>query len=134
MEFVVDANIVISALIASEGKTRDLIFSNDLRLIAPDFLVDEVQKYKKEICRKAGFLERRFDIALNLILSKITLYDFNSFKKFIAKAKTDCPDEHDVFYLALALKQRCFLWSNDKVLKSQKLIVVVSTKDLLGMI
>lgn len=37
MQLVIDANIVISAIISSAGKTADLIFSEDIELIAPEF-------------------------------------------------------------------------------------------------
>ena len=53
---------------------------------------------------------------------------------FIEKAKKISPDEKDVVYLALALKLRCGLWSNDRDLKEkQSEIQVYSTEELIGM-
>ncbi len=43
------------------------------------------------------------------------------------------PDENDIIYFALALKLKCCIWSNDKALKRQDRIMVLSTKELLGL-
>lgn len=44
MDLVIDANIVMSALISSHGKTFDIIFSDRIRLYAPEFLLEEIDK------------------------------------------------------------------------------------------
>ena len=49
---------------------------------------------------------------------------------YIKKAKEISPDEKDADYIALALKLRCAIWSNDKELKKQKEALVYSTEDL----
>ena len=55
-------------------------------------------------------------------------------EKFIPEAERICPDKKDVDYFALALKMKCALWSNDKVLKTkQDVINVYSTEDLIRM-
>jgi len=43
MELVIDANILMSALIAIEGVTFDIIFNDRVKLFAPEFLLDEVE-------------------------------------------------------------------------------------------
>ena len=54
---------------------------------------------------------------------------------FMEKSKKISPDEKDVVYLALALKLRCGLWSNDKDLKEkQDTVQVYSTEELIGMV
>lgn len=50
------------------------------------------------------------------------------------KAKNISPDEKDMVYLALAMKLRCGLWSNDGDLKEkQDVIQVYSTEELIKM-
>ena len=49
MELVIDANVIISALISSSGKTAEMLFSDRLKLYAPEYLMDEISKHKKEI-------------------------------------------------------------------------------------
>jgi len=53
---------------------------------------------------------------------------------FIEKAEKISPDQKDVPYLALTLKLRCGLWSNDRDLKEkQNTIQVYSTEELIKM-
>ena len=49
MELVIDANILMSALIATEGKTYNLIFNESIKLVSVDKLMRELDKYKSEI-------------------------------------------------------------------------------------
>ena len=37
MELIIDANILMSALISSQGRTFDLMFDERLKLFAPEF-------------------------------------------------------------------------------------------------
>ncbi|PIN85274.1 MAG: hypothetical protein COV47_03030 [Candidatus Diapherotrites archaeon CG11_big_fil_rev_8_21_14_0_20_37_9] len=39
------------------------------------------------------------------------------------------PDPKDVPYFALALKLRCPIWTNDKLLKKQKKVKIISTSE-----
>ena len=47
MKLIIDANILMSALISTEGITFDLIFNDKIKLFASEFLNDEVNKYQK---------------------------------------------------------------------------------------
>ena len=48
MELVTDANVIISALISSKGKTCELLFSDKLKLQTPEYLLEELNKHKTE--------------------------------------------------------------------------------------
>ena len=73
MELVIDANILISALINTEGKTYDLIFNDIIKLFAPEYLLEEITKYKEEILLKSGLNYSDFEIFLSSVSSKIKL-------------------------------------------------------------
>ena len=133
MELIIDANIVISALISWNGKTRDLIFLKDFSLFAPEYLFEEVEKYKTIILKKSKLDEESFNLALSLIFSKIKLIPFSEFKSLLNKAKDICPDPNDEEYLALALSKNIPIWSNDKKLKNQNKVKVYNTTELLEM-
>ncbi len=47
------------------------------------------------------------------------------------QAKSICPDPDDIQYFALALKLGCPIWSNDKALKEQNTVEVISTGELI---
>lgn len=131
MELIIDANIIISALISWHGKSRDLIFLNSLSFFAPEYLLEETEKYKELIIRKSGLDENSFKLATSLIFSKINLIPFSEFESFITKAKDICPDPNDEEYFALALSKKIPLWSEDKALKQQSEIKIFSTKELI---
>lgn len=72
-----------------------------------------------------------FDIILSLLYSRIELVPFSAFEKYLSEAKTICPDPDDIEYFALALKLQCSLWSNDKKLKEQTKVKIISSHELL---
>ncbi len=131
MELVVDANIVMSTLIALTGDTCELLFLNSLSLIAPELLKEEVENHSKEIMEKSGLFEEDFKMALALIFSQIEIIPFSEYEDFISEAKKYSPDSNDVVYFALALQRMCSLWSNDKLLKKQEKVKVISTSELI---
>ncbi|MEK6904831.1 MAG: PIN domain-containing protein [Nanoarchaeota archaeon] len=131
MDLVVDANIVVSCLISSGTKTTELFFSENLHLLAPEFLKAEIGKYKEEIIKKSGLRTDNFDLMLNIVFAKINFIPFSDFEKFLPRAIGICPDPNDVEYFAVALKHACLLWSNDKALKKQDEVKVLSTTELL---
>ena len=63
MLLVVDANIVISSLIA--GKLEHIIFSPKLDLIAPDLLFTEIRRHKAEAVSKSKLSGQEFNILKN---------------------------------------------------------------------
>ena len=133
MELIVDANVIISALVATFGKTCELFFSDKLKLYAPEYLLEEIKNHGKEILDKSKLSKIDFEVILSLISSNIEFIPFSEFKSFISKASEVCPDPNDTEYFALALKLGCSVWSNDKKLKEQNLIKVLSTSEILKM-
>ena len=131
MDLIIDANVFISAIISFEGKTRDLLFKDDINLFAPEFLLKEFEKYREYIIKKSKLLEEDFNLALDLISSRIRFIPFSEFKRFITETKKICPDVDDVEYFALALKLGFPIWSEDKQLKKQNIVKIYSTTELL---
>lgn len=130
MELVIDANILMSALIATEGKTYDLVFNEGIRLVSVDKLMRELDKYKSEILKKSDLSEYDFNIFVSLISSEIDFIPYSEIQKYISEAEKISPDPNDTEYFALALKLNCSIWSNDKKLKNQDKVKVYSTEDL----
>jgi len=131
MDLIIDANILISAIIATKGKTCELLFSEKLNLFAPELLLKEFYEHKEEILRKSQLSEEELESALSIIFSRIKFVSFTEFESFISKAENICPDPKDTEYFALALKFDYAIWSNDKELKKQDFIKVISTPELL---
>uniref|UniRef100_UPI003AAB4273 PIN domain-containing protein n=1 Tax=Halorubrum sp. DTA98 TaxID=3402163 RepID=UPI003AAB4273 len=58
MKLVIDANVVISALIA-DSKTRELIVTLEPDLLTPAFVHDEIENYQDLIVEKSGMKPTR---------------------------------------------------------------------------
>lgn len=133
MELIIDADILMSALISTNGRTFDLIFNDRVRLYAPEFLLEEVEEHRAEILEKSGLDKSQFDLFLSIISSKIDFIPKDDFEEFRDKSSLTTPDPDDAEYLALAMKRRCAIWSNDKKLKQQIAIKIYSTEDLINL-
>ncbi len=130
-KLVIDANIVISALIAKRGITRELIFDERLVLIAPEFLLEEIENHKDEILKKSRLLERDLKTFLRLMKDRVQFSSKASFEKYVKKARSITPDPKDTEYFAIALKEMCSIWSDDKELKEQSKVGVLNTEEII---
>ncbi len=131
MKLVVDANIVFSALI-KKGKTAELFFESELTLFSPEFLFEEVKKHKLDILKKTERTEEDVEKALMVLEKRVDIVKNKDTEKFLAQARSFCPDKGDVDYIALALKLKCPIWSQDKVLRQkQNKVKVWTTEELM---
>ena len=130
MDFVIDANIVFAALI-KDNVTRFILFRDSIRIFAPEFIFSEIEKYSDEICEKSGKSKDELDEVLNIIMRRVTIIPKEEIQSFIAKAREFSPDPKDASYLALALKLKIPIWSNDKILKEkQRIVEVYNTEEV----
>ena len=130
MLLVADANELFSAAI-KEGKTADILVSDKLELITPEFVLFELKKHKDEILTKTHRSADDFDKFLSVIVEKIEIIPSLELKSFLNDAGSLSPDPDDIQYFAAALKYNCGIWSNDKALKKQLKVKVFSTSELL---
>jgi predicted nucleic acid-binding protein len=130
MNLIIDANILFSILIKG-GKTEELLFQEYLYAYAPEFLLDEFQKYERIILEKTSRNHEEFKELVNTLKKRITMIPNEEIEPFLKEARKISPDKKDVKYFAAALKLNCAIWSNDKPLKNQGMIRIYSTKDLI---
>ena len=130
MELVIDANILFSALI-KDGVTVEILFNENLKLFAPEFLFKEFKKYEKVITEKTSRTQKELDKILMITKELIVIQSKEEYQHLLKKAKNISPDHKDAPYFALALKLNCPIWSNDKKLKEQNKVKVHSTHELL---
>ena len=134
MEFVLDANILFAALIR-DSVTAKIMLHKDIMLFAPEFIIEEMQRYKDQLIEKSNRTKQEFDSILDIFQRKIVLVPMRDLVSELEMACRISPDEKDISYIALALKHELPIWSNDKDLKEeQDAIKVFSTKDLLGIL
>lgn len=118
---VVDANILMSALITQQGKIASvhLEASEHYRLISCHFLYVELFKHKDKLVRLSGLTEPDF---LDYILGILNRIEFQSESllpvDILEKARllVDDIDPRDVYYVALTLHRQGRLWTGDRKL------------------
>ena len=130
MRIIVDANPVISILI-KPGKPIDLLFVDELELIAPALLFEEINRNKDGIVRKSDLSKEDIEKFLTILKNRIKVIPEGYFIRFKEKAEQICPDEKDMTYFALALYFKCPVWSDEKKLKEQEHVKVYSTHELM---
>lgn len=119
-KIVVDANIIVSALISDNRQIRQILATNDLHFISPKFIVVELFKHAPKI-QKATKLSRSevFEL-LSIIINRVKFYeeDLISVGNW-TEAFRLCRDvdEKDTPYIALALEFDGLIWTNDSELK-----------------
>ena len=135
MELVVDTNVLFS-FFKSDSATRKIIVGTSLTLYAPHETFTELIKYMDEICDKSGITKKEFNRIRKMLSSLIETIPQSAFRKEFDTAKSFLSDttKDDAPFIGLALHLGIPLWSNDKALKRQDKVNVVSTSDLLRVI
>lgn len=134
MELVIDANILISALIR-DSHTRHFLLLSGHSFSAPEYIFEEINSHIEEIKEKTFLSESDVKGILSniMILGNIKVIPLAELYEYCDEAKRISPDIDDTAYFALALKQKCAIWSNDKELKEkQDIVKVYSSKEVLN--
>jgi len=130
MRLVTDSNILFT-FFWKNSYTRKLFINQDLELISPEFSLEEIKKYSEEIIRRAKISKKEFkDIRRELALM-VEFIPLEEYSEYLKKASEISYDKDDVDFIALALKLKCPIWSNDKEFKKQNKIKVYSTLEVL---
>ncbi len=130
MKVTVDANILFACLIKDE-QTRKTWFSQELRLYAPEFIIDEFLKYKELLRKKSGYNTLEFDRLLKIVISQVRLVPDKELAPFLPAAASLISDQNDLLYMACALKEDTIIWSNDKEFKKQARIKTKTTTEMI---
>ncbi|WP_136602880.1 PIN domain-containing protein [Salinigranum halophilum] len=132
MRLVVDANVVISALIAN-SKTRELIVTIEPDLLTPEVVHDEIENYEDLIVEKSGMDADRVQQFIELLFQYIETVPASEFYEYIEQANEAIgdTDPDDVLYVACALARNASMWSDDSDFEEQDLIEVFTTGDVI---
>ncbi|MGV8176427.1 MAG: PIN domain-containing protein [Candidatus Bilamarchaeaceae archaeon] len=133
MDLVVDTNIIVAAILGG-AKTRELLFDRRLNLYAPEYMFEEIYKHEKEFLDKSGYEPEKFRKIVGMVASKISVMPKEEYEHHKNEALRITPDKDDWPFIALGLHARMMIWSNDKKLKEQKYVRVVSTDELVKML
>lgn len=130
MKFVVDTNILLSALLKN-GLSREILTNFNFRFFTPSFALSEITKYKEYVCKKSSLTEKQFNSTLRKIFEYIIIIPLDEYVSCINEAKTLIKDASDAPFLACAISLDSARWSNDGHFKEQKKIKVFTTEEFI---
>lgn len=135
MRVVVDANMVMAALI-KESKAREVLESGMFGFFSPEFILEEVDKYKGLILEKSGLGEEEFELLTSMVFKNIKIVPASGYEAFKeAAAEIIKEDVKDAPYVACYLALKCDgIWTNDPDYKGKEGVKIFSTKQLLNLI
>lgn len=140
--FVADTNVLFPFF--RKDSATALVITGEhggiIKLLAPELAKAELKKYKLLLCSKSGILPELFDRLLSLLEYFVDFIPLDEYKKHIPEAislanafpSKDAEEfMDDIDFFALALKEKCSIWSKDKLFKKQGKVKVVTTAELL---
>jgi len=133
MKLVIDANVVISALIA-DSKTRELIVTLEPDLLTPAFVHGEIGNYEDLIVEKSGMSPDRVAQFIDLLFQYIEVVPASKFYSAIESADDAIgdTDPDDVLYLACAIANDAAIWSDDSDFDEQSMVETYTTSDVVN--
>ncbi len=121
MRIIVDANIVFSAILNTNGKIGDLLINSKKRFdfIAPEFLRFEIKKHYTKLSKISKLSLNQIKEAEFQIYKDITFISEEQIKisTWLAAEKlVSDVDPNDIHYIAYSKHFKCKIWSGDKLL------------------
>ena len=130
MELILDASVLFTAIIGT-GVTKDIMFSTEVRLYAPEYLFEELAEHRARIEKLSGLTAKDFDSLLEKLELVIKPVPKERFEGFLKEAHKIISAEDDTEYVALSLSMNKIpVWSNDMHFKKQSAIKVFNTAEL----
>jgi predicted nucleic acid-binding protein len=132
MRFVVDTNVIISALIKDSTRRR-ILFHPHFEFFTPEFVFVEIENNIHEIIEKTGYTQDEFHKMFDEIISNVNVVPKDDFSIYLTEATEIMKqiDEDDTSFLALALSfKNDGIWSDDEHFQKQKLVQAKKTKDM----
>ena len=129
MRIVVDANIIFSSILNSNGKIGDLLIKSGdfFSFIAPDFLRTEIYNHHDRLMKMSNLRLEQILESEHQIYKFITFISEEQISKEswnLADSLVSDIDHKDTIYIAYAEEFMCKLWTGDK-----KLIIGLSKKN-----
>ena len=101
-----------------------------LDIHSPAFSLIEIEEHKPDILERFSLSEAQFLLIMKLLKTVVKVTGEDEYSDFLSEGMKVSPDPDDADFFALALKLKCPLWSEDKVLKKQSRVKVFSTQEL----
>ena len=132
MKIVIDTNVFMAGLL-KDSEVRRLLIDENINFFLPEYAINEVEKYKKELCNKSGYSEEDLESMISFLLENIELVPFEQIKRYIEIAEKikNSIDIKDAPFIATSLAiEADGIWSFDKDFTLQSKIKVFTTTDI----
>lgn len=141
MRLVVDSNILFT-FFWKDSTFSKLCTRSDLALIAPEFALEEIKKYNKEIRERTKITSGEFEKRREELVNRVSFVPVEAYAsafptiKKLAETFKEHADEilRDIDFLALALQQNLPLWTYDKLLQKQNMIKIITTANVIDLL
>lgn len=132
MKIVLDANILIAALLGSRA-TITILTSQHYLFYVPKKILEEIKKHKLFICEYSKQSPEEFETNLHALLVFITVLEPIKYEHFMQESKVAMTrDVQDADYLACALAIHAdFIWTNDKDFSTQQIVRTKTTQQFI---
>ena len=130
MKLVVDTNILYT-FFWKDSFARRFLMRMSLELYSPEFALEEINAHESDILKKTGISKEEFKNLKRDLAIAVEFVPLEEYEEQLKSALKFSPDSDDVDFLALAIKLKLPLWSNERPLKKQGKVEVLSTSDLL---
>ncbi len=129
IEIAVDANILMSALLG--GQAGEILFDQRFTFITSERIIWEVKRYLPRLVSLSGVKEEVILRALEML--PIRVVSDSDYEDAIPQARRliEKRDPKDVDILALALKRKIPLWTQDKDFDDISEVEIIRTYQLL---
>ncbi len=126
MIVISDSNIIFSAIITPKGIIASILSEETkIQLIAPSYLLEEIEKHSNKICDYLDIEKNEFKKRLKLYTSRIKFIDSEKIpKKYISEALeiVSSIDYDDFVFVALNRYKKYKLWTGfESLIKGLKL-------------
>lgn len=136
MKIVIDSNVLFSALL-KDSTTRRLILEYHDFFLFPSYIFEEMEEHKHELIEKSKMDSEEFEKLLQLILKKVHIVPEEALaahKEQAVEIVKDI-DLDDALFIACAMAYpESVIWSEDKKLKKQNKIKILTTTEIMNIL
>lgn len=134
MKFVVDTNILFT-FFWKDSFTKGILIDQNFQFFSPEYALQEINNHEDEIIGKTRISKEKFDKLRHDLAICVEFIPIEEYKEFLKESSLLIPKhQDDIEFLALALKLKLPVWSNDLHLKEQNKIKVYATKEFVDLL
>jgi len=116
----------------ADGKTRELILTENLDLYVSEYFFTELQNNLDDVEDKTGLERSELELLVGLLFEQVNIVPREEFETELPAAREQVPDPDDAPFLALAVALDAGIWSDDSHLQEQDAAPIWKTHELVA--